>query len=107
MIFETLAAMADWNNNRKHDLTTTQSQANATLVGFRDRDGSVDQITNSGSLTLSNEVLTINGQTINNDKAGVYDEYLVALQNKTPRKVLEDTLSPDVLSEGVVRSGTV
>ena len=107
MIYETLAAIADYNNNLKFDLTSTELEANETLVAYRDRDGSVDKITRSGSLTIPEETLTINGVVVSNSKVDVLDDWLVAIQNKTPRTVVDNELAPDSLSKGVITSFSV
>ena len=98
MIYETLAAMADWLDNRRFDFGSSEAQVKAVLDDFRggNVDNVVDDVTNSGTLTLSNEVLTIDGTTLTNDKNSRLDDYLVGMQDKTPRKVLEDNIAPDV-----------
>jgi hypothetical protein len=96
MIYETLAAMADYSGNEKFDFTSTTTEAKAVLDDLRDGNtgGLVDFATASGSLTMANEVLTIGSRTITNDKTAVMDDYIVGMQDKTPRKVLEDNIDP-------------
>ena len=100
MIFETLAAQADWLNDRSHNFNSSEAQAKTVLDDYRDgnADGVVNDVTNGGTLFIENEVLTIGSRTITNDKTAVYDNYLVGMQDKTPRKVLEDDIDPDKFS---------
>jgi len=96
MILDTLAAMADKLDDEKYNFSSTAAQAKTVLDDFRDgnADGVVDTISGSGTLNVENETLTVGSATVTNDKSATLDNWIVGLQNKTPRKVLEDQISP-------------
>ena len=97
MIYETLAAMADWLDDRRHDFQSSNVQAKTVLDDFRDgnANGVVDAVTNSGSLFIPNETLTVGNKFImNNDKTAVLDDHITGIQGRTSRKELEDNIAP-------------
>lgn len=91
MIFETLAAMADYADDKKFNFSSTAAQAKATLVDVKSTGAKVvvNSITASGTMPYSNETLTVAGVVKVNNQGDWYNQHMVGLQNKTPRKVVE------------------
>lgn len=96
MIFETLAAMADYADDKKFNLSSTPVQAKATLVDVKNSTTAktvVAPMTVSGVMQFSNETLVVGGVTKVNNQGDWFNQHLVGLQKKTPRKVVEAAMS--------------
>lgn len=83
MIFETLAAIAEWNNNLKFDNNATREQCETTQTDLHD----------AGKLPLMTETLTWDSDSKTVSEATKYSHYIYAIQKKTPRSVIESDLT--------------
>ena len=95
MIFETLAAMAQWNNNQRFDFTATAAQCRDNLVDVVNRGAKtvIRPQTLSGVMNITNETLTINGVAKVNNQLNWFNQHMRGLETKAPRKVVEDAMT--------------
>jgi hypothetical protein len=95
MIFETLAAMADYADDKKFNFSSVASQAKATLDDVKSTAAKVvvGPVTASGTMNFSSETLTVAGVTKVNKQNDWFNQHMVGLQKKTPRKVVEASMS--------------
>lgn len=91
MIFETLAAMADYADNKAFDLNSTAAECKSTLedVTNTGTKAVIQSMTTSGTMNVTNEVLTVGGVTKTNNQNDWFNQHMVGLQQKQPRKVVE------------------
>jgi hypothetical protein len=80
MILSTLAAMADYANNKKFDLGATQEEILATI----------NQLAADGKLTVVSEKLTIGSKVVMGRTGQVFALAAEAVQNKTSEQVISD-----------------
>jgi len=84
MIFDTLAAMTDWIDNKKFDKTATQDEIQAVLNDLANKDSSrqvLDPITKSGAIDLPS------------DEERAMRIFAWGTQNSIPRAVLEQMMT--------------
>ncbi len=79
MIFDTLAAMADYRNNLKFDLTATTAECRAELVLKND----------AGSLTLKTETLSVDSISKNVADKDKIKYFMRGMLAKTPLQSLD------------------
>ena len=91
MIFETLAAMADYADDKKFNLSSTAAQAKTVLTDARNTGTKtvIDEMTKAGVLTITSETLTVGGVTKTHEPLDYLNQHIVGIQNKTPRKTVE------------------
>jgi hypothetical protein len=91
MIFETLAAMADYADDKKFNFSSSAAQAKATLEDVKSVAAKVvvGDVTKSGVMQYSNETLTVGGVVKVNNQGNWFNQHMIGLQKKTPRKVVE------------------
>lgn len=97
-IFETLAAMADYADDRKINLSSTSTQVKNVLIDV-DNTGLktvIDEMTKSGTMKVVNETLTVGGVEKVNNQLNNLNQHIVGIQGKTPRKTVEEN-STDVV----------
>ena len=84
MIFDTIAAMADYNNDKKFDANATQAQCKTVMTTKN----------SAGLLTLGSGTITVDSQTAktlsDSDKFAIFTH---AMLNKTPRALIESDMS--------------
>ena len=84
MIFDTLAAMADYRNNLKFDLTATTAECKTEML-----------LKNAaGQFTMKDETLTVDGRTVTVNDANKLQYILRGLLVKTPLQTLNANLAP-------------
>lgn len=95
MIFETLAAMAQWNNNKKFDFTASAAQCRANLVDVANTGAKtvINAQTTSGVMLVTNETLTVNGVAKTNNQFDWFSQHVRGLETKAPRKVVEAAMT--------------
>jgi len=84
MIFDTLAAMADYNNNNKFDTSATQEECKTVL----------ENKNSAGLLTLADGTVRVDSlaaKTVSD--ADKYAIFAYAILNKTPRSSIEADLA--------------
>ena len=74
MIFETLAAMADYQNNKAFDFNVDAAEAKTVLSDVRN-------------------TLTVAGVAKTHEPLDYLNQHIVGILNKTPRKIVEDNES--------------
>lgn len=85
MIFDTLAAMAEYNHNKKFDLTATTAQCKEIMVSKNA----------AGSFTMKSGSVTVDAaRTYNVDDADKLKFFVQAMQTKTPLQVLSASMAP-------------
>jgi hypothetical protein len=91
MIFETLAAMADWENDKKFNLNADAAQAKSILTDARNTGAKtvIQEMTTSGVMTVTTETITINGVSRTNDPLNYLNQHIAGIQGKTPRKTVD------------------
>jgi hypothetical protein len=92
MIFETLAAMADYADDKKFNFSSTAAQAKAVLADVKQTSAAktvIADVTKSGAMQFSNETLIVGGVTKVNNQGDWFNQHMVGLQQKTPRKAVE------------------
>ncbi len=99
MIFETLAAMADWQNDKKFDLDADAAQAKSVLTDARNTGTKtvIEEMTTSGVMTVTSETITINGSSRTHDPLNYLNQHIAGIQNKTPRKTVDENSEDRVL----------
>jgi len=91
MIFETLAAMADYADDKEFDFSSTAAQAKTVLEDATSVEAKavIGDMTQSGTIQIENETLTINTTVKTSNQNDWYNQHLVGLQQKSPRSVVE------------------
>jgi hypothetical protein len=91
MIFETLAAMADYANNRGFDFSSDAAQAKTVLEDATNAGTKtvIEDITAGGTIQIEDETLTVASTDKVNNQNDWYNQHLVGLQQKTPRSIVE------------------
>ena len=95
MIYDTLAAMADWIEDRKHDSQAQDVTINDTNLelGLKiDRD-IVRPVTEGGNLVLQQEVLTVGSRVLNNDQVSDASKQSGAFLDKAPISTVQTDTS--------------
>ena len=92
MIFETLAAMADWENDKKFNLNADAAQAKTILEDARNTGTKtvIDEMTKSGVMTVTTETITVGGVTKTNDPLNYLNQHIAGIQSKAPRKTVDE-----------------
>lgn len=98
MIYETLAAMADWANDKKFNLNADAAQAKTTLEDVANTGVKtvIQEMTTAGIMAVANETLTVGGVTKTNNAFNNLNQHIAGIQTKAPRKIVEDN-STDVV----------
>lgn len=97
-IYETLAAMADYADDKKFNFSSDAAQAKTVLVDV-DNEGTktvIDDVTKAGVMDIANETLTVGGVEKVNNQFNNLNQHVAGIQAKTPRKTVEDN-STDVV----------
>lgn len=91
MIFETLAAMADYADNKGFDFSSNAAQAKTVLEDATNAGTKtvIGDMTQSGTIQIEDETLTINTTAKTSNQNDWYNQHLVGLQQKSPRSVVE------------------
>ena len=84
MIFETLAAMADYNDNKKFDNSPNVAYDKATMLA----------LSVAGKLTLKSETLTVGSKTLNNSESDKYKFFVDGIMNRTPMATVQENMAP-------------
>ena len=100
-IFETLAAMTDWVDDKKFNYSPVSADARALLADIKQSGDKtvVGDITESGTMEIENEEITDGetGTTVTNNQNTVYDKFMIGLLNKTPYSTVEGEFENRVL----------
>jgi len=84
MIFETLAATSDWDDDKRFNFSPNTAACEATVTAE----------STAGKLTISDETVRVGGtKVMDNDQAARLSYYLRGLMVKTPRSQLESDMS--------------
>jgi hypothetical protein len=91
MIFETLAAMADYVDDKKFNYSSDAAGAKTVLTDAKNTGAKtvIDGFTASGVLTVTSETLTIGGVERTNDPLNHLNQHITGIQDKTPRATVE------------------
>ena len=95
MIFDTIAAMAQWNNNKKFDFQASATLCRANLVDVANTGTKtvINDQTISGVMGVTNETLTINGVAKVNAQYDWFSQHIRGLETKAPRSVVEAAMT--------------
>ena len=100
-IFETLAAMTDWVDDKKFNYSPVSADARALLADIKQGGTKtvVQEITQSGTMEYENEQITDGetGNTVTNNQGTVYDKFMIGILNKTPYSTVEGQFENRVL----------
>ena len=90
-IFETLAAMADYADNKGFDFSSTAAQAKTVLEDATNAGTKtvIDDVTKGGTIQIESETLTVGTTDKTSNQNDWYNQHLIGLQQKTPRSVVE------------------
>ena len=98
-IFETLAAMTDWIDDKNFNFSPVSADARAMLADLTQTATAktvVEDITTGAVLPIENESLTKASVTVTNNKNTVYDKHIIGILNKTPRSTVEGQFTNNV-----------
>lgn len=95
MIFETLAAMADYADDQKFNFSSDAAQAKNVITDARNTGTKtvIDEMTKGGVLTVTSETITVAGVAKTHEPLDYLNQHILGIQNKTPRKTVEDNES--------------
>ena len=90
-IFETLAAMADYADNKGFDFSSTAAQAKTVLEDATNAGTKtvIEDMTQSGTIQIQDETLTVGTTDKVSNQNDWFNQHLVGLQQKSPRSVVE------------------
>ena len=103
MIFETLAAMAQYDREGAErgnfDFTATAAECKTLLTDVVNTGAKTVIIpqTLSGVMNVTNEVLTVGGHVKTNNQLNWFNQHMRGLETKAPRKVVEDAMTDVVI----------
>jgi len=98
-IFETLAAMTDWIDDKNINYSPVSADARALLADIKQAGTKtvVEGITTSGTMEVQNETLTVGGVEKVSNQNYVLDKFMIGIQNKTPFSTVEGEYEHRVL----------
>ena len=100
-IFETLAAMTDWEDDKKFNFSPVSADARALLADIKQCGTKtvVEDMTTGGTMEVQNESLTkgITPVTVVNNQNTVFDKFIIGIMNKTPYSTVEGQFENRVL----------
>lgn len=103
MIFETLAAMAQYDRtgveSGNYDFTATAAECKTLLTDVVSRTTKTVIVpqTTGGVMNVTNEVLTVGGVVKTNNQLNWFNQHIRGLETKAPRKVVEAAMTDVVL----------
>ncbi len=84
MIFETLAAMSDYNDNLKFDNSPNVAYDKATMQA----------LSTAGKLPLKSETLRVGNKILTNSEADKYKYFVDGIINRTPMAIVQENMAP-------------
>jgi len=91
MIFETLAAMADYVDDKKLNYSADAAGAKTVITDAKNTGAKtvINEFTTSGVMTVTSETITVGGVSRTHDPLNYLNQHVIGIQNKTPRATVE------------------